>query len=154
MRTQPLIGRCHWQSAPKIVKGRKDHNCCECNVLLGKGTRHEHVSGIWGNSNLEFRTCLDCVDRWKDLYIKYYGYDFAPFTFGNLNEAIAYLEFKSALDELDRDRLAKAIQQYEPFAYGEMLDEVELAKEKVARIDALQELVAETERLGLYEVAR
>jgi len=70
----------------------------------------------------------------------------------NLNEAIAYLKFKSALDELDRDRLAKAIEQYEPFAYGEMLEEVERAKEKVARMDALSELVRITEEMGLYEL--
>jgi hypothetical protein len=153
MRDQPLIGRCHWQAAPRIVKGRKDYECCECGVKLPKGTRHEYTQGIWGNLNLEFRTCLECVDRWKALVVKYYGFDFAPFLYGDLNEAIAYLEYKSALDELDRDRLAKAIKEYEPFAYGEMLEEVAIAKEKVLRLDALQELVTITEEMGLYESA-
>lgn len=152
MRNQPLIGKCHWRSAPVIRKGRKDYECCECGISLPKGTHHEHISGIWGNSNLEFRTCLDCVDRWKKLIVDNYGYDFAPFTNGDLNEAIAYIEFQKAVEELDRDRLAAAIKQYEPFAYGKMLEKVEIAKQKVLRLDALQELVAETERLGLYEL--
>lgn len=128
MRSQPLIGRCHWQSAPKIVKGRKDYECCECNVALGKGSKHEYVSGIWGNSNLEFRTCLECVDRWKDLIVKHYGVNFTPFNHGDLNEAIAYVEFQAALDSCDRNRLAAAIKEYEPFTYGEARLEVEEAK--------------------------
>ena len=65
---------------------------------------------------------------------------------------IAYLEFQAAMESLDRDRLAKAIEEYEPFAYGEAKLEIERAKEIIARSKALSELVAETERLGLYEL--
>ena len=76
----------------RMVKGRKDYQCCECNAILGKGALHQVVNGIWGNSTLEFRTCEDCLDRWEELLAKYPKFDFAPFNHGDLNEAIAYLE--------------------------------------------------------------
>ena len=91
MRKQPLIGACRCKTM-RMVKGRKDYECCECNAILGKGIVHQVVYGIWGNSNLEFRTCPDCLDRWEDLIAKYPDFNFTPFNHGDLNEAIAYLE--------------------------------------------------------------
>jgi hypothetical protein len=45
---------------------------------------------MWGFSELEFRTCLDCVDRWDELKAANPNFDFAPFMNGDLEEAIAY----------------------------------------------------------------
>lgn len=91
MRTSPLIGRLRYKSS-RIIKGRKDYNCCECNVLLGKGAEHQYTRGMWGFSELEYRTCLDCVDRWDDLKANHPNFDFAPFMNGDLEEAIAYID--------------------------------------------------------------
>lgn len=91
MRETPRLGKYRYK-ANRIVKGRKDYNCCECNVLLGKGAVHQHTKGMWGFSELEFRTCLDCVDRWDELKANNPNFDFAPFMNGDLDEAIAYVE--------------------------------------------------------------
>jgi len=89
-RTSPLIGRYRFKKV-KMVKGRQDWNCCECNVLLPKGLVHQHVKGMWGQSELEFRTCDRCIDQWDELKEKYPDRALLPFTHGDLFEAIAYL---------------------------------------------------------------
>lgn len=91
MRKTPLIGKCRFKSV-RMVKGLKDWECCECDRLIPKRTEHQYVNGMWGFSKLEFRTCLDCVDRWDDLKANNPNFDFAPFMNGDLEEAIAYLE--------------------------------------------------------------
>ena len=53
----------------KIVKGRKDHKCCECGCQIQRGTEHECVNGKWEGSMDTYRTCTQCVklrDRLAD----------------------------------------------------------------------------------------
>ncbi len=71
----------------------------------------------------------------------------------DLNEAEAYLNLMSAIAEIDQDRLETAINQYRPFATRDTEELLEKAENMVRRLDALQELTEETERLGLYEVS-
>jgi len=43
-------------------KAAKDHRCTECNETIPKGTKYEHVKGLWDGSWSEFKTCLSCVE--------------------------------------------------------------------------------------------
>lgn len=49
-----------------IIKARKEHHCCECNDLIGIGTRHERtklVDRSWSKGQIStYRTCLSCVE--------------------------------------------------------------------------------------------
>jgi hypothetical protein len=127
MRTHPLIGACRCKTM-RMVKGRKDYECCECNVILGKGTVHQFVQGIWGNSSLEFRTCPDCLDRWEKFIDENPNFNLTPFNHGNLNEAIAYNELQKALKDGDTEKINQAIKDFEPYAYGEFKQSLQKMK--------------------------
>ena len=127
MRTHPLIGACRCKTM-RMVKGRKDYECCECNAILGKGTVHQLAKGIWGNSNLEFRTCEDCLNRWEKLIADYPDFNLTPFNHGNLNEAIAYNELQQAFKIGDLDLVSAAIKNFEPYAYGEFKQSLQQIK--------------------------
>lgn len=90
LRSQPLTGKCRFKSV-RMVKGLKDWECCECDRLIPKRTEHQYVRGMWGFSDLEFRTCQECIERWDELIAANPDFDFTPFDHGSLNEAIAYL---------------------------------------------------------------
>jgi hypothetical protein len=49
-----------------VVKGRKDHHCCECGRAIPKGTPHEVDKGIWDGSWRSYRTCMICRQIRKD----------------------------------------------------------------------------------------
>lgn len=44
----------------KIVRGRKQHSCCECGALISKGTTHVFSKGKWDGDFYEYRQCLFC----------------------------------------------------------------------------------------------
>jgi len=46
----------------RIVKGRKDYFCCECNRDINKGDKHEYAVGKSEGSIHTHRTCLDCMN--------------------------------------------------------------------------------------------
>lgn len=43
------------------IKGRKQHTCCECLRLIGKGESHEYVKGLWDGEWSVYRTCNTCT---------------------------------------------------------------------------------------------
>jgi len=45
----------------KIVKARKQHKCCECGGVIGKGEEYEYISGKWDYFD-QFKTCEKCAD--------------------------------------------------------------------------------------------
>ena len=90
MREVPLIGKFRYKSS-KLVKGRNDYECCECNAILGKGAQHQYTKGMWGFSELEYRTCLNCTERWDELKSLNPNFNFSPFMNGDLNEATNYI---------------------------------------------------------------
>jgi hypothetical protein len=77
--------------AVKVVKGRKDHKCCECFAVLPKGADHECANGKWEDSVATYRTCLDCVAL-RDRIDDGDGY-----VFGGLSDPLSYGDF----DECD-----------------------------------------------------
>lgn len=44
----------------KMVKGRKEHKCCECFETIPKGTVHHRITGKWEGDIDTFRTCPRC----------------------------------------------------------------------------------------------
>lgn len=49
-------------SSSTVRTARKDHRCCECREIIGKGQRYEYLSGVWDGSPASFKTCLSCVE--------------------------------------------------------------------------------------------
>lgn len=65
------------------LKSVAGYQCCECAREIKRGDWHEEVSGLWGESWDQFRTCLRCVARreaWRVV-------ECAP-VFGSLRETI------------------------------------------------------------------
>jgi hypothetical protein len=52
----------------KVVKGRKEYKCCECDDVIVKGERHEYVRMLYDGSWSTYRTCIPCVNIRKDLW--------------------------------------------------------------------------------------
>lgn len=44
----------------KVVKGRKDHRCEECNQVMPKGTLHIFVKSLYDAHWSEYRCCARC----------------------------------------------------------------------------------------------
>lgn len=45
-----------------IVSARKEHECSECAMTIGKGERHEKVTGKFEGDFFTVRTCLFCAE--------------------------------------------------------------------------------------------
>lgn len=45
-----------------VRRAAKPYRCCECSAPIGKGERHEYVSGKWEGAVMDFRTCLPCAE--------------------------------------------------------------------------------------------
>ena len=45
-----------------VKMAARNHCCCECNEVIPKGTRYEHVAGKWDGEMATYRTCLSCVE--------------------------------------------------------------------------------------------
>jgi len=48
-----------------IVKGRKQHKCCECLSVISVGESQQVASGKWEGDFAVFRTCMKCVELRK-----------------------------------------------------------------------------------------
>jgi hypothetical protein len=46
----------------KIVKARKPHDCCECEIKIESGSEYQRTTGRWDGRFDVFCTCLDCVN--------------------------------------------------------------------------------------------
>lgn len=44
----------------EIRVARKEHKCCECGVVIGRGEKYEHVTGVWDGDIASFKTCSHC----------------------------------------------------------------------------------------------
>lgn len=44
-----------------VRKARKDHKCCECLMPIHKGSKYQHISGIWDNYPRSYKTCVSCA---------------------------------------------------------------------------------------------
>jgi len=52
-----------------MVKGRKEHQCCECGAVIEVGELHEYVSALWSSEGgwCHWRTCQPCKRIREDL---------------------------------------------------------------------------------------
>ena len=55
--------RCH---AQKIVKVRKDHDCCQCGETIEKGSMALRESGYMEEGPCQAYSCIPCCDKWLD----------------------------------------------------------------------------------------
>lgn len=46
---------------------RKEHRCCECLVVIGRGERYERVVGKWEGDLLTFTTCQRCYEKRQEV---------------------------------------------------------------------------------------
>ena len=44
----------------RMVKARKQHQCCECGEPTQPGDTYEHITGKWCGEIGRYRTCLTC----------------------------------------------------------------------------------------------
>jgi len=51
----------------KMVKARKEHECCECGETIKRGERYELVKGCWDGSWGTYKTCEPCVRIRRDV---------------------------------------------------------------------------------------
>lgn len=50
----------------RMIKGRKDHVCCECRDTIKKGEQHRITEMLFEGNWSRDRTCLTCVAIRKD----------------------------------------------------------------------------------------
>jgi hypothetical protein len=50
----------------KDRKARKDHKCCECHGIIGRGELYHYHHGIWDGEAMSFKVCVDCELLRKD----------------------------------------------------------------------------------------
>ena len=78
----------------KIVKGRKDYECCECGEAIAKKEKHESAGGLVCGEFYNYRTCLACYEIRSE-------YARNGFYFGGLWEAMNEVCQEMPLDSLD-----------------------------------------------------
>ena len=78
----------------KIVKGRKEYECCECYEIIPKSKKHESASGLSNGEFWNYRTCNACCEI-RDEYTR------DGFIFGALWEAMNEDCREMPLDSLD-----------------------------------------------------
>ena len=42
-------------------KARKEHICCECREVIGKGRKYQLITGKWEGEFGTFKTCMACA---------------------------------------------------------------------------------------------
>lgn len=42
---------------------RKEHRCCECRVIIGRGEKYESTRGVWSGKFEHFKTCTFCAEK-------------------------------------------------------------------------------------------
>jgi len=52
----------------RMIVGRKDHKCCECDEIIPKGTEHEIAKGLFEGAWFEYRTCRVCLSVRNHLF--------------------------------------------------------------------------------------
>ncbi len=67
-------------------KARKDHQCCECKGVIGKGEKYNYHSGIWNGEPASYKVCLDCDALRKQVMIDYMLYPEEVPSFGGLGD--------------------------------------------------------------------
>lgn len=50
----------------KVVKVRKNHNCCQCRNEIKAGTNALCETGFLYSEPVRAYTCIDCCDKWLD----------------------------------------------------------------------------------------
>lgn len=55
--------RCHSQ---KIVKTRKEHECCQCGNVIKKREMALRESGFMEEGAVSAYSCIPCCDKWLD----------------------------------------------------------------------------------------
>lgn len=52
----------------RIVVARKEHRCNECHEVIPKGSRYEHVRGLWEGYWETWKTCIPCRNVRNSLF--------------------------------------------------------------------------------------
>ncbi len=84
-----------------VHTARKNHQCCECQMVIRPGERYHRFVGKWENKTFsdaecfgEYKTCEACEEDWAKLMAvcSYFSseYDFSSFArvFGTLRETM------------------------------------------------------------------
>ncbi len=62
------MGACCYEFSPADVYreewpvANKEHCCCECGTLIGKGTDYQHITQLWEGEWWDYKTCELCAD--------------------------------------------------------------------------------------------
>ena len=75
----------------KIVKARKDHQCCECYKKIIPGEKYEYVKGKWNFGFAVHKTCLDCKsirDTFFDSWVYTEVWDCFQNDFGDIDSIV------------------------------------------------------------------
>jgi len=64
----------------KIVRARKQHQCCECGESIEPGELYEYTTGLWEDWWGEYKTCIPCRSIRGDYC--------TSFVYGDLKEAL------------------------------------------------------------------
>lgn len=80
---------------------RKEHRCCECHVVIGRGEKYERCSGKWSGEFQSFATCGQCCELRQKVveHEKAMGCDGSEAwpPFGGLWQALHDMEYEEAM---------------------------------------------------------
>ena len=57
----------------KLVKARKNHQCCECQKAIAPGDHYLKAKGLWEGEWSMFATCASCQKLWD--YLEWMGWE-------------------------------------------------------------------------------
>ena len=72
-------------------RARRNHTCCECDLMIRPGERYEVIKGLWYVRWETYKTCLSCA-AWRKVAVDYIAPDYeeGP-AFGQLAHFLADL---------------------------------------------------------------
>lgn len=76
----------------KVVRARKQHECCECRMPIYPGEEYERVEGLWDGGWDCYKSCLSCAGWREVVYTKCEVYEEVLYTelFENINYLFGY----------------------------------------------------------------
>jgi len=108
---------------PRLVKARKNYECCDCWICIPKGVPYYSTSGKWDGDWETFRMCETCHDFRNE--IGAYGDEGAPF---NYLEEFAEEQFRYQTTQ--QDIIRKWLTRFEA---------IELVRKKTRRPKKVEE---------------
>jgi len=63
---------------------RKEHKCCECQLIIAPGDKYQIVKGCWEGKWEQYKTCSPCADLREEILKGCWDKEWPPF--GDLGE--------------------------------------------------------------------